>query len=282
MSQQSVAPSTRSANTLAARKEWFKVGDEIFTYGQSGIVIGFGEKYIGRGGLLHAEAGTYIDFTNILFAPTDGSPKKFVRYVPMDFTTTATIQKICEQLCGVYIRIGDLPETPFWEGDTVSINDDLYGYACGAWVVECINYDTPDKICTLKTAALCSTGGDGYLHKSKSSDHLQLLARGNIWKLAHGEPLDFTDINEEAKFHQSLGMSQKVRHPITDGNLWEIGDAIKAIARGEGHQTKFKDKNSMAFVLIKYDNEEFGKRMRAHTLKQLGIEAGDTIPKHTQ
>jgi hypothetical protein len=255
-----------SQYSKALRAKWFQVGDEVTINrgSQKGIVLGFGKRHIGRNGYhCHKISGVYIDFRNILVADEAGSEVYVDAIGLVPPPALASVTAYCDilgKMSTLKIKITDLPDTPFWEGDHV-----LLGSGTGSYIIERIRYDE-------KPIRYETYGG----RRISTDGAFQLVKRGNIWKLAHGEPLDFPDINEEAKFHQSLGMSQKVRNPIMCGDIWGVGKAIEAIVHGKGDQMKVKHQKPLAFVVIKYDNEEFGKRMRAHTLKQfVGIEAED-------
>jgi hypothetical protein len=111
--------------------------------------------------------------------------------------------------------------------------------------------------------------------------------------MGHGEPMEFTSIDEEAAFYKSLGMSRNVtevaaleqreladatefRDANEEQNFYAsmtatFPEAIKALRDGNADEMKLRDKKQMTFVVIKYDNEEFGRRMRAHTLAKFGV-----------
>ena len=98
---------------------------------------------------------------------------------------------------------------------------------------------------------------------------LTLIERGNIWKLEHGEPLSFGSLDEEAAFYKSLGMSRKVPGNNSNG-FWYFAAGIHSLHDGSADQLIVKNKGTLEVVLIKYDNEEFGNRMRAVELARLG------------
>ena len=189
-----------------------------------------------------------------------------------------------EKIKALEVRLCNLPDTPFWVGDIVkkdvgrqmSVRDGViatvnYNYTT-------INYRVTTSLDTPSQTELWEEAG------------LTLVERGNIWKLEHDEPLTFTGeteearLLEEAKFYKSLGMSQKVRHfshHVGDepeaGDLWELRAGIQKLQSGEADQLIVKNKKTQAVILIKYDNEEFGNRMRAAELKRLGFEVEKSI-----
>ena len=276
MSELSVPSAVRKCDVGGVLKEWFKIGDEVtLNTGESGIVIGFGEKYIVRGGFRHKYAGTYIDFEKLFIAPTDGSPRTFVSVESFN-----KMRILPGYLSSVFIRIGDLPETPFWEGDIVAFRDKVVMKSDGGHVQ---NYDCHT---VLRHKYLQDGGIECWIATPErveirvgSPDDLVLMSRGNLWKLDHGEPMIFTSINDEAKFYQSLGMSQKVIRthspysslPPCGPEEWGMEAALSLILEGNADEMKLKNKKPMTFVVIKYDNEKFGCRMRAHTLAKFGL-----------
>ncbi len=257
---------------------WYKVGDRVVlgtTGTESGIVLGFAKKYIPRGGFDHKKAGTYIDFANVLFATWGGEPERYVSMQPVDFDDPE-MAGVCSGVSAIMLKIGDLPVRPFWEGDEVAIaHKDA---APVRWVVQNIDYTQDGAPYTLK-----QIGEVRHTPTMTSYSHfLKLVARGNLWKMEHGEPMEFASIEEEAKFYQSLGMSVKLSHTLPQSNMgfgitgrsteeWEWKDAVTEIRRGAADEMKLKNKKDMTFVLIKYDRMEFGNRMRAHTLAKLGF-----------
>jgi len=241
-----------SQDKQAILSRWFKVGEEIPLDNQrTGVVISFDKTYIGRGGFDYQHAGIYLNFLKplIVFKENSWEPR---------FLSCVGVKKECEnrgvtieELEKLKVKIGDLPDTPFWEGDEV-----FNKFGSKLHIAKIIYKDNPSHILYQE---------DGGSEATEIA--FSLSQRGNIWKLTHGAPLDFASIDEEAKFYQSLGMSQKVQSTSEDG-LWSLTAAIEAIHRGEGDQMKLKDKQKLSFIVIKYDNEEFGERMRTHILTQ--------------
>src|SRR3989344_6345872 len=184
MSELSVPSAVRKCDVGGVLKEWFKIGDEVtLNTGESGIVIGFGEKYIVRGGFRHKYAGTYIDFEKLFIAPTDGSPRTFVSVESFN-----KMRILPGYLSSVFIRIGDLPETPFWEGDIVAFRDKVVMKSDGGHVQ---NYDCHTVVrhkylqdghieCWIASRERVETRID-------FPEKITLIHRGNLWKMDHGE-----------------------------------------------------------------------------------------------
>lgn len=179
-------------------------------------------------------------------------------------------QEEMDQMARILIYSGPLPETPFWEGDRVKLKSVSSRADPEGWVVREIDYDSPPNT-------------DDYVYRITSTrpelrheywgDGLELLARGNLWKMEHGEPMSFAGIEEEGLFYKSLGMSDKIRHPMDGIDLaFDFPQAIQVLRAGGADQMKVRNKSRPDYILIKYDNEEFGERMRAHTLTKFGLE----------
>ena len=232
---------------------------------RSGTAVGFAKKYIGRGGLTHKHAGVYIDFATAIAAPYDGGPDELV---------TINLGSMTE-IANIHVRIRDLPKTPFWEGDVVSFATERCTDLRSAeerFVIERINYSVTAMQVSMRSLSGSSAGGP--------LSAMRLIERGKIWKFEHGEPLNFSDIKEEAKFHQSLGMSEKVSvevvNPVNMPHVtlaeyheFDIADSLKLVLEGKAHQLKLKDRRKMTFVLIRYEDRTFGERVRQDTLRHL-------------
>ena len=270
------------------RQSWFQSGDVLQSdsgglyRGERFTLLGFGERYIGRGGFTHKSAGTYIDFATLRIICKFGK-RMFAR---ADSFERQPYQATHEQIDAVQIKISDLPETPFWEGDTVSFRrEKCLGLADEManrrHTVSEIDYNT--GACGDFRVRMMSIYGSA----GGSISGIRLVERGNIWKYQHGEPLDFTDIEKEAEFYRSLGMTQKacirngensasdnIPHYVSTGDAqtFTFDVAMGFLELGMADEAKIKDRKQFLFVLIQYDNQEFGHRMREHTLRKFGLE----------
>ncbi len=258
---------------------------------RSGTAVGFAKKYIGRDGLHHKYAGVYIDFATVIAAPRDGGPDELLAF------NLGSKSKIAD----IHVRIRDLPETPFWEGDVVSFAPEVCTDPRSAeerFVVESIYYAVTPMQVSMRSLSGFSAGGP--------LSAMRLIERGRIWKFEHCEPLNFSDIEAEAKFFQKLGMSHKLEDAgevarlkdhaeriefrdakeeerfytsrgeshganyVTDLTV-PFADAIRAVQRGEADEMKLKDKKNLTYVLIKYEDRSFSHRMREYTLKKFDV-----------
>lgn len=272
----SLNPQLTSYHTPKVRellKNAVAVGCSVaITRTRGGICVGFAEKYIPRGGFDHKHAGTYIDFATAIVKPEDGGP---VVAVPLNLGSVTEIADIC-------IRIGDLPDCRLWEGDTVIFTGDLSRDHSERdyWTVMSIDYSAgkSTKNCTLRSCH------DSRVAKATNMDRVVLMARGNLWKMEHGEPMEFATIEAEGLFYKSLGMSHKLSYLLSEmrpkdsrmsaprkTDEYELADAVRKIQNGEADQMKCANAKKLTYVLIWYKNREFGERMRAHTLAKLNF-----------
>jgi hypothetical protein len=263
----------------ALLREYYLVGDKVdIDLLRQGTIVGFGVKHVHRGGINHKMAGTYINYESLRVIPDlRALPERFVLLSTLRGPRSGYDFENRNRIKDIFVRIGDLPETPFWEGDTVAYLRTVHD--CGPsdeWLVYGIDHaDESGPIFhawPIRDGKPCNDAAT-----AEPATELKLIERGNLWKMGHGEPLEFADIEEEAKFYHSLGMSQKVyRNSRVSGEEtgwyeYDFADAVSLIRSGRGQEMKVKNSKHMTFVVIKYDDEEFGKRMRAHTLARFGL-----------
>lgn len=277
-----IATATEAEKLL---RQWFYVGQEItLSRGiERGRVTGFGQKYVPRGGLDHKRAGVYFDFYTLHITKSNG--EKVVRGVETlsaddlrknDDGEIWNLWNLSTTMQSLHVRIGDLPDTPFWIGDAVvSLRNKEF-------IVTNVDYAANGGNHGNELYALayqCDKEFFGQQH----GNGLRLVERGNIWKLEHGEPLSFLGetaearLLEEAEFYKSLGMSQRFQHNGDTGvnewsnqpgqhKHWPIGMGIEMLRDGKADQIKIANEKDLLVVLIKYDNVEFGNRMRANEI----------------
>jgi hypothetical protein len=258
-------------NHLLSR--WYKVGEKVQLAARDnqGTIIGFGKRYVPRGGHQHKQAGIYINFTKLHVIRDQGWEECLVdvSHLQTYYITPERMELARSgEISKLMIKIGELPETPFWEGDIVSIGYENFGTA----TVSEIDYSEKDVCYKVEMARPQGHGWSQTVHGW--AETFVLVERGNLWKMAHGEPMQFASLEKEAAFYKSLGMSQKLTCMISGYDqihVCEIGEALAQIRNGHADQMKIKDKRKPTYVLIKYDDREFGKRMRAHTLAKLGF-----------
>lgn len=267
----------REPNKLIA--SWFHVGEEVGVRDTKArvIVLGYGKQFMGRGGFTHKLAGIYIDFMKIRVASDFLSEQsqyemraECLERPHFPFPTNGLGQVHFPKMQDIKIRIGNLPNTPFWVGDKV-----LQTVSSDPHMVNSVVYNNEVKCEGGMVYSISNPNVPGTEY-NQFEKNLTLVERGNVWKLEHGEPLSFPGgteakrLYEEAAFYKSLGMSHKVIFEDTEEELWPIGGGIQKLQRGEADRLIVQDKKTQQVVLIKYDNEEFGARMRVAELARLG------------
>ncbi|HEY9585633.1 MAG TPA: hypothetical protein VJJ02_03545 [Candidatus Paceibacterota bacterium] len=248
----------------ALLRQWFYVGQKINTAWADSVLVGFGKKYVQRGGFDHKRAGVHIDFEKLVVSTTSGHCE--LLEANMFLGQLGRGGEFHERIKKLSIRIGDLPDTPFWVGDVVHHSDTSIR---GSYTIEGVHYVDVSNA----EERRYFLSGNGMNQTGKC---LVLVERGNIWKLEHGEPLVFPGsseqemLYEEAEFYKSLGMSQKVIFTDTESELWPFGGGIRELQQGRADRLIVKDKKTQEVILIKYDRAEFGNRMRVAELARLG------------
>ena len=132
------------------------------------------------------------------------------------------------------VRLGDLPETPFYEGDTVRFVD---GYGFTDWKtmrVTYIDYHTVrDDHFTYTVTPFDENGLDACQGSTMvSGDKIELVRRGNLWRSHHGHDLSFACLEEEVVFARNTGQVKEIKNPDTDTYAFTIDEANGEIERG--------------------------------------------------
>lgn len=121
------------------------------------------------------------------------------------------------------IKIGELPDTPFWEGDHVHViaEDDPL-------IISSIGYHDHYGTYGLES------NGRGVIYRKESE--ITLIARGNYWKWFNDkkEEMVFKNLADEAMFFRSLGMATEVISPMTRTYSRGINEAYDAVVSGVG------------------------------------------------
>ena len=251
------------------RQNWYMAGDSIAEPGCApGTIVGFGKRYLQRGGFDHKRAGVYMDFFTIHVVGKDG--REWVHNLCPEEARNNGLTGRFADIARLNVRICDLPDTPFWVGDIVSKNVGRQRAESDGVIAEVHHDRVPIQYAV--TRATNNPLPAGRWHENG----LTLVERGNVWKLEHGEPLLFASLDEEAKFYKSLGMSQKLVNTREKDGLWSMKEAFDMLSLDRVDKITIKGAygnvpQGPRVVLIKYDNENLGRRVRDETLRQFGI-----------
>jgi hypothetical protein len=249
------------------RRDWLIVGDTIPN--TTLVVTGFGKKYVPREGLHYRQAGVYIDFclVNVVNIAT-GVYGEGLRITEEKVADTP-LEALCSPMSEIMIRIGDLPTTCIMPGDTVRFPGERRLF------VRKLDYEQMGTTHKYPLFYCDIEQPDGrWFHCQEAfgnQEQLEVLDRGNLFKFSHGKEMNFSSIEEEARFYQELGFSHKATFP-NGIDTCLIGDAITMLADGKASDIKIVDKKTLLCAVIVYDVPgNFPVRMREHALKRLGI-----------
>lgn len=168
------------------------------------------------------------------------------------------------------IRLGDLPETKFWEQDKVIVHFPYDGTKL-EMTIGSIHYrsmhmrrddGSPWPFYTVSYA----DGGTTNVEES----WITLVERGNVWKYHNDQPLTFADLKEEAYFFKLVGETEELRNPKTYLYNWTKEEVLEAIESGVAHGFSV---SGGFFGLgpyigaLRFKNEELGKRVAKATLE---------------
>ncbi len=171
--------------------------------------------------------------------------------------------------------VGELPELPFWEGDTVVANRDMFGRDTPEVVIKSIMYDDINTVCVdgitifpIYTISPSMTAG---ITTSARGSELTLLRRGDVWKYYHGEPLHFDSLADEAQFYDGqLGRTKDVRNEAIGLFAWTIEEAVQAVRDGKGDSITVSSGlfgSRQRPYVKKFLDDDIGARVRAATLE---------------
>lgn len=187
------------------------------------------------------------------------------------------------------IRLGDLPPTPFWEGDKVRVQGSsnvtsIYGAFPSMdepefFTIVGIDYHHLHEKTNAGTpypAYRISDKLGGGWHTTATADAMELVERGNVWKYYNNQVPSFADLKDEASFFELVGQTEQVRNPANGLYSWTKGEVLEAIKNGQVHG--FSAGNGFFgsgphINAKRFRNEELGKRVAKATLEGFGIAA---------
>lgn len=188
----------------------------------------------------------------------------------------------------------ELPDTGIWEGDLVTIKPETmrlrpllkvpfgtFAEHPEAVMIASVRYqhfrdvDDVDHIgAEPKFAVTHHLGSDS--EGAYNAFELTLVSRGNPWREAHGKPLVFHDLAEEALyfFHQAKPVGEIRIRTNNSAECERAGNqAYELINRGKGHAYRWSwDLSSCGTddgcVIYEFPNADLGARLRTATLEQ--------------
>ncbi len=266
--------------TIKISKEEREWGYNKYPDGTVATVVGFTESIYGRVHNYGRKPGVYEN-TSWLKIDVDG-----VEYTETSSRLTLTDLEEYEQrkareraklkqdrvypVTEGFLR--DLPELPFWEWDIVRLKDGRYEEY--SLKVNSVNYDYLGR----KTEngsdwPIYHVGGDGW-YTAVKEDEIEMVRRGQVWKYYHNEPIQFANLEQEAKLHNALGLVHDVRNPANGKFSWTKDEVLQAIKDGVAHGLTVGHLlfgSSPCDQAVRFIDEELGKRVANETLKGFDI-----------
>lgn len=174
------------------------------------------------------------------------------------------------------VRLGDLPETKFWEQDKVHVRFPHDGSE-HEMIIGRIDYYHMHK-----------RRDDGspwpfydvrYMEGGQTSAEeswIELVERGNVWKYHNNQLLAFADLKEEASFFQLVGQTEEMRNPKNNLYSWTKEEVLDAIKNGTVHGFSVSSGffgSGPHINAQRFKDEALGKRVAQATLEGFGIAA---------
>lgn len=256
--------------------------------GTVGIVVGFHrfEDYRGRINNFGHEPGVYMRngvgmvrwFDGTISTPGSGS----LRWLHDNEKKTIERRedRVYSEAYEYEARIGDLPELPFWEMDTVRIilrkrRDRQPWDHTDTVRIRSIDYHRiKDKRNDGSPMPIydVSPAEEGYGSISMETDDLVLVERGNLWKWFNGQrdQVKFATIEEEIRFHAQLGQETQIECKQGGNYHWPLTAIYPALQAGEIDVVRFSNGffgGSGSMSAYKMDDPDLSERVRAISLK---------------
>lgn len=235
----------------------------------------------GRGFLPLGVEETYIHFSGVMLV----DQKEYRRRL-------AELHEACERRERINpdYFVCELPETSFWEGDWVRVRD---GVGAGkrrlpageAFMISGMDYrldmmrpasepppeekpfcylQSPQQTPRYQLADRFLMNGGSYWN----AEELELVARGNFWRQANGEPLAFMGLDEEAFFFCESGACEIIEHR----NSCDLATAVARLKETNGHGLRYENEfidwgSHQWWEIVRFKDENLGRRVREATLK---------------
>lgn len=172
------------------------------------------------------------------------------------------------------VRVGDLPETKFYELDIVRTkfpDTERTGLRTRVAAVQWGWEKHPNQVGNVYQIDWVDENGEyaGMGHTYMNDGDLELVERGNLWKEFHGEPLVFKSLKEEIAFARGTGRYKEIRNPASNLYSWTGREAIEAVRSGIADGFTMSGSFfglSPRPSLYKFENRDLGERVRQTTI----------------
>lgn len=264
------------------RRAWTNIYKDV-PDGTKGIVCGFYDAviyesrvqvFVYQPGVYHRKGAVSVWLRDGRIVPGDWSIKMVDE--DQEKRRDAALRGADGVLRTEQVRLGDLPETKFWEQDKVRVRFPRDGSE-HEMVVGRIDYYHMHK---------CRDDGSPWPfydvrfmeggQTSAEESWIELIERGNVWKYHNNQPLLFADLKEESSFFQLVGQTEEMRNPKNNLYSWTKKEVLDAIKNGTVHgfsvSSGFFGSGPHIYAL-RFKNEALGKRIAKTTLEGFGIAA---------
>lgn len=162
-----------------------------------------------------------------------------------------------------YALVRELPNTKFWEGDAVRVQGKF-----GKWMVVSIHYNLTSKDVSYKLAKKLIHVP--LLNVSESQISLyEEGRRGNVWRLYHGQKLEFCDDDEEADFIRLLGKQSSTDFKCSGDHETDRVAIAQLLKEKKAHYALMIPFKGIS--LITYDCEWLGGLVRRYAKRLFDI-----------
>jgi len=133
------------------------------------------------------------------------------------------------------VRLGDLPETKFWEQDKVRVRFPHDGSEY-EMIIGRIDYHNMHKRRDDGSPwpfydVRFMEGGQ----TSAEESWIELIEHGNVWKYHNNKPLEFADLKAEVIFFHLVGQTEEIRNPRNGLYCWTEEEVLEDIKKGNVH-----------------------------------------------
>lgn len=171
--------------------------------------------------------------------------------------------------------VGPLPDTKFWEGDEVWVQQQTAKERLTyTWVIQSIQY-----YMGCDERGYCYDVGaytdEGLVFSQMHRDiDMQLVKRGAIYNHYHNLPVTFSSLGEEINFEFLLDRAREVRNPETRNFSWTMDEVIAAVKAGivDGFNVAQGFFGAPPRIRAqRFENRDLGERVRAKTLAGFSV-----------
>ncbi|MBI4067868.1 hypothetical protein HY413_00480 [Candidatus Kaiserbacteria bacterium] len=264
------------------RRAWTETYKDI-PDGTKGIVCGFDDAIIYRSrvpvfvhqpGVYHRKGAVSVLLRNGRVVPGDWSIEMVDK--DQEERRDAAMRDEHGVLRTTQVRLGDLPETKFWEQDKVRVrfphDDSKHEMVVSRIDYYCMHKRRNDGSPWPFYDVRFVEGGQ----TSAEELWIELIERGNVWKYYNNQPLSFADLKEEAEFFQLVGQTEEMRNPKNNLYSWTKNEVIDAINNGTVHGFSVSSGflgSSLHISAHRFKDDALGKRVAKATLEGFGIAA---------